>query len=175
MSIVIFNKKEMAALSNMLKLLNEFPEDTVGEIMALSEKTAEYGIRLTEAAALEIAGTEKSCISDNGRVSFGKSAAVKLTNKFAESRYLDSESFGETVCLLVEAFYYAKEECGDDFSDDELIDAMFELFEHKSEGTMELLVSRDMDSLCRMIRENGVNREVDDMAADFRWSDVYDD
>lgn len=162
-------------MSNMLKLLNDNSGDTVGQIMAVSEKAAEYGIRLTEEAAREIAVTEQSCISENRRVCFGKSAAVKLSEKFAESRYVDSESFGETLCLLVEAFYAAKEECGDDLSDDELIDAMFELFEHQSEGTMELLVSRDMDSLCNMIRLNGVDREVDDMAADFRWSDVYDD
>lgn len=162
-------------MDNMLKLLNDNSGDTVGQIMAVSEKAAEYGIRLTEKAAREIALTEKSCISENRRICFGKSAAVKLTEKFSESSYVDSESFGETLCLLVEAFYAAKEECGDDLTDDELIDAMFDLFEHKSEGTMELLVSRDMDSLCNLIRLNGVDREVDDMAADFRWSDVYDD
>lgn len=162
-------------MSDMLKLLNDNSSDTVGQIMAVSEKAAEYGIRLTEEAAREIAVTEKSCIFENRRVCFGRSAAVKLTEKFAESSYVDSESFGETLCLLVEAFYAAKEECGDEFSDDELIDAMFELFEHKSEGTMELLVSRDMDSLCNMIRLNGVDRDFDEFSADFRWSDVYDD
>lgn len=47
-------------MSNMLKLLNENSGDTVGQIMAVSEKAAEYGIRLTEKAAREIALTEKA-------------------------------------------------------------------------------------------------------------------
>lgn len=62
-------------MDNMLKLLNDNSGDTVGQIMAVSEKAAEYGIRLTEKAAREIALTEKSCISENRRICFGKSAA----------------------------------------------------------------------------------------------------
>lgn len=162
-------------MSNMLKLLNDNTGDTVGQLVALSEKAAEYGLRLTEETAREIALAEKSSVSKNGRICFGKSAAVKLTEKFSESRYLDNNNFAETICILVDAFYAAKEECGDDFSDDELIDAMFVLFEHKSEGTMELLVSRDLDILCNLIRLNGIDRDFDEFSADFKWSDVYDD
>ena len=92
-------------MSNMLKLLNDNSGDTVGQLMALSEKAAEYGIRLTEEAVREIAVTEKSSVTENRRICFGKSAAVKLTEKFSQSSYLDNNNFAETICLLVEAFY----------------------------------------------------------------------
>ena len=148
---------QLSALVNSCKTLSM--QKRCGSIMALADKAAENGLKITAKTAEFIAEAEENAIAEQQRVEIGAGAAALITEKFMRSAYVTQESFAETIAALVDIFYEAKEECLDMLSDDEIADIMFYFFEHVSEGSTELLQGRDMEKFCRSIRNGGVSCE----------------
>ena len=105
--------------------------------------------------------TGKDSIREQDRIEFGKSATLKIVDKFMRSSYISQEVYAETIAGLIEVFYEVKEESLDILTDDEVIDIMFDFYENESGGSIEILQNRDMDYLCRKIR-NTANGITDD-------------
>lgn len=124
----------------------------IAGLLALNDKTAEFGIILNKNDAKLIAEADRAALAEQERVEFGESAACLITEKFASSPYISQRGCGEAFAELVGIFYEAKEECLDLLSDEEVVDAMRYFFDNVSQGSTELLASRDMDALCRSLR-----------------------
>lgn len=122
------------------------------EILATNEKSAEYGLVLTEQDAAMLVQTGKEIISLQDRIEIGKSITVRLIEKFMQSTYISQSDYADTIAALLDVFYEAKEESGDGLTDEEVIGIMFDFFEKESGGSIEVLQTRDMDYLCRKIR-----------------------
>lgn len=137
------------------------------DLIAANEISAEYGLTLTENEARELVDVRSRSLRENERVELGSGAILKIIEKFCTSSYLNSQNYAQTLGELLEIFYYYKTETRDKVSDNDLIDAMYALFEGPCHGSTELLAGRDLDTLSRYIKE-----ECDDTALD--EEDNYD-
>ncbi|MFA5658166.1 MAG: DUF6323 family protein [Oscillospiraceae bacterium] len=131
------------------------------ELFNTNEKSSQYGLILTEKDAEMLVKAGKEAISTQDRVEFGKSITIKIIEKFMKSTYISQSDYADSIACLIDIFYEAKEESLDILTDDEVIDIMYNFFERESGGSLEILHGRDMDYLCRKIR-NTANGIADD-------------
>ena len=110
-----------------------------GDLLALNETTAGYGLLLTLAQAAELAAVQQRALSDTGRVEFGEGAAAKLVRALCASPYVDRETWADTLAGMTALFYALKSETHDQLTDGELIDAMVRVFDGRAHGAMEVL------------------------------------
>ena len=110
-----------------------------GDLLALNETTAGYGLLLTPAQATELAAVQQRALSDTGRVEFGEGAAAKLVRALCASPYVDRETWADTLAGMTALFYVLKSETHDRLTDGELIDAMVRVFDGRAHGAMEVL------------------------------------
>ena len=66
--------------------------------------------------------------------------------------------YADVLAELINIFYDIKDESLDMLSDDEVINFMYDFFENESGGDIEVMRNRDMEYLCRQIRNtaNGI-------------------
>ena len=110
-----------------------------GDLLALNETTAGYGLLLTPAQATELAAVQQRALSDTGRIEFGEGAAAKLVRALCASPYVDRETWADTLAGMTALFYVLKSETHDRLTDGELIDAMVRVFDGRAHGAMEVL------------------------------------
>ena len=98
-------------------------------------------LRISQAEARELMKAEKALYRDSGRFFFGKSVMPELIRKFSESGYVPDEATCEFISELADIFVYLKNETGDGLSDGDAVNIMYELWEEKSGGSLEMLRS----------------------------------
>jgi len=121
------------------------------ELRGVNETGARFGLRLSEQGMLEIAQARTRALVDHGRVELGTSAVKSIVDGFCDSPYLMQEDYEATLLELVDAFYYFKNECGEQLTDDELIQAMRERYD-AYDGSVEAVIGTSLESLCRARR-----------------------
>lgn len=122
------------------------------KILLHNEKTVQYGLVLTQQQAIELLQTQAEEQRYHGRLEFGEGPVGKLIEAFADSPYITRQNYAATLHALIETFYYYKNETEDKLTDDELIEYMKKFFNGSCEGSIELLNSRELDSLARSLR-----------------------
>ena len=127
-------------------------EKVKNEILKTNELSQDFGLMLSEKDAQMLERTGREIISETDRIEFGSSITVKIIEKFINSTYISQSDYADIIASLIEVFYVAKDECLDTLNDNEVIDIMFDFFEHQSGGSIEILQSRDLDYLCKIIR-----------------------
>lgn len=133
----------------------------LGDLIAANEKSAEYGLTLSESDARELVDVRSRSLRDTERIELGSGAIMKLIEKFCASSYLNTQNYAETLGELLEIFYYYKTESRDKISDNDLVDAMYSYFEGPSHGSTELLAGRDLETLLRYIKDEREGIELD--------------
>lgn len=134
-------------------LQNMQPVAETSALLATNEKSAHYGLLLTEQEAAQLVQANREALRAQERIEFGKSILVKLAEVFMHSAYLSQSDYASTLMALLDIFYEAKEESLDILTDDEVIEQMYSFFEQESGGNLEVLQTRDMEALCRSIRD----------------------
>ena len=122
------------------------------KLLLHNDKTIKYGLTLTKEQAIELLDTQAHEQRYSGRLEFGEGPVGKLIDAFADSPYITRGNYAPTLHALIETFYYYKNETDDKLTDDELIDYMRKFFNGLCEGSIELLNSRELDSLARSLR-----------------------
>jgi len=151
----------------------------VREIIRCNETTSRYGLILNESDATELADTRSEALEKLGRIEFAGGAINKLIIEFCDSPYLSQSNYAETLHELVEAFYYFKNETLDEVDDDDLIEAMKKYFDETCRGSLDLLETRDLESLARKIRYGYMSEEdysegIEDFSDEFdEFSDEF--
>jgi hypothetical protein len=107
---------------------------------------------LTKEQAIRLLETKDEELRYHGRLEFGEGIIGKLIKAFCDSPYMNKQNYSETLERLLEIFYYYKNETDEKLSDNELIDYMKTFFNGSCEGSLELLESRELDSLARALR-----------------------
>ena len=136
----------------------------LAELRGANEVSARFGLRLSEQGMQELAKARTQALVDSGRVEFGTSAVRAITQGFCDSPYLLQEDYEATLPELLDAFYYFKNACGEQLTDDELIQAMRERFDANG-GSVDAVIGTTLEALCRARRTGYVeadNREEDD-------------
>jgi hypothetical protein len=134
--------------------LNKLSEQkTENEIIALNQKTEQYGLTLTPQDVKTLLRTRSEELSANGWVEVGGETLPKIIEAFCDSSFIDQRNYVETVQELLGIFYYAKSTLAlwDRISDDELIAYMKDSFENRCMGSLELLRGRELKNLAEQL------------------------
>jgi hypothetical protein len=143
----------------------------VAEIIHCNQTTSQYGLVLKESDAAELANTRSEVLEKVGRIEFAGGTINKLIMEFCDSPYLSQSNYAETLNELVETFYYFKNETLDEVDDDDLIEFMKRYFDETCRGSLDLLQTRDLESLARKLRfgitdTDDFSEDIDDFTDD---------
>lgn len=130
-------------------------QQAVGEILVLNEKTAEYGLTLTEKQAVALAVSRQENLRSAGRIEFGGGIICRLAEAFCDSPYVNRQNWEETLHDLLELFYSFKNETWDAVSDRDLIAFMRQAFNGSCGGSLELLADRELPVFSEQIHKGG--------------------
>ena len=125
-----------------------------------NEITARSGLILTPEQITELSGIYKRTLYENRIVDFNAGGIVKIQQVFAGSDFVDASNYYEVVEAMTEAFYFLKREADKDVRDDTVISAMFEAFDKKCMGSIELFQSRELEVLIRYVNEGRDSLEI---------------
>ncbi len=118
------------------------------KILGLNGKLSENGLILSEKQALSIAEARESSLLSNGRIEFSGETAEKIILEFGKSTCIDRDTFADTVCELIDIFYYLRNDYPETrLSDDRLISVMRECFDNECAGDTGLLADAVPDRL----------------------------
>ncbi len=120
--------------------MNRSNDDEYGrQLLALNDTIDQYGLVLTVEQTKDLLDTRRRALNENHRVEIGVGAVIPLSKKFAQSSYLDAGNFADGMNVILEMFYYYKTETRDTIPDDDLIDMLYDWFEYKYHGDLELM------------------------------------
>jgi hypothetical protein len=130
----------------------------VSEITATNAETQQYGLILSEAAAMQIVEARNEALRDMGRVELSIDLIARIITTFCDSPYLNQENYAQTIGELLEAFYHMKNETRERISDDGLLGFMKKRFDGPCSGSVELLTDRELPKLILAIVQNDRKR-----------------
>lgn len=130
-------------------------QNQIEKIMEMNEKTAKYGLQLTEEETRLLVENRRESLREQQRIEFGEGILPKLIFTFCDSPYLQKEDYVETITRLQEIFYLYKNESMDELTDDELLETMKEAFDGECEGSLENLEDTALEEFARKIRSEG--------------------
>lgn len=143
------SNKLQAFQNNAASLMRNKAAD---KLLFYNDESIKYGLVLTKEQAIRLLETKDEELRYHGRLEFGEGIIGKLITAFCDSPYMNKQNYSETLERLLEIFYYYKNETDEKLSDNELIDYMKTFFNGSCEGSLELLESRELDSLARALR-----------------------
>ena len=154
-------------MSFELELLNSnfIQKQSINEILKMNEKSAKYGLTLTEQQAIALVKTRSDSLKNAGRIEFNGGIIDKLILAFCDSPYITQENYEDLLHELVDIFYSFKNETVDRISDNDLIAFMQKSFNGTCCGSLELLSARELPTLARKlncIHVTDLSEEIDD-------------
>lgn len=124
----------------------------IGEIIALNEKTAKFGLVLTRKDVEEIVAARREALKNSGRVEIACDLAVKLIEAFYDSPYMEQSTYKNAINRLIDLFYELKNETEDLISDGEAIAFMKNSFNGECNGSLELLAYKTLTEFAAAVR-----------------------
>ncbi len=126
------------------------------------------GLTLTAEQVRDIAEAESACLVEYGRVSFGKSAAVRVVHEFAESPFMSGNA-AEALLELTEAFYELREGFPASITDTEILESLADAFDGEATGDAGLAAALTNESLTRRL-DYSTYEIADDDGNVYRWN-----
>ncbi len=127
-------------------------EKEIGEIIALNEKTAKFGLILTRKDVEEIVAARREALKNSCRVEIAGDLAVNLIGAFSDLPYIDQSTYKNTINRLIDLFYELKNETEDLISDGEAIAFLKNSFNGECNGSLELLAYKTLPEFAAKIR-----------------------
>lgn len=149
----------MRELTDLMKLNLHATEMA---LRSLNDTAEGYGLSLNDAQIAALAAARGEALARTGRVELGEGILPKLANAFMDSPYIQRGDYAETLGALQELFYQLKNECEDGLTDDELVEAMQTIYNHKAHGSLEYLENLSVEHLYRALRSSAPDEEEDD-------------
>lgn len=120
------------------------PERVLTEILAVNQRSSQYGLILTAKEAAIIVDARNRALMAHGRVETGARVITGIIEAFSCSPFIGQSEYVEAISELVEIFYILKNETEDQVDDDELIRAMADYFNSSCQGSLDLLKHREL-------------------------------
>jgi hypothetical protein len=127
-------------------------QNQLGELLKTNQRTAAFGLALSEPDAELILQERGNTLREQKRVEFGEGIVTKIIYEFCDSQYISQSDYVETVVRLQEIFYMYKNEMQDEITDDELLHFMKEQFETICFGDLEYLEGTCLANFAQAIR-----------------------
>jgi hypothetical protein len=124
----------------------------VAVLKAANEYTAKFGLVLSDEETSLLLNERRDVLKKEQRVEFGEGILPKLIFAFCDSPYIHQDNYVETLGRLQEIFYFYKNESLDEYTDDELVDAMKELFDGPCQGSLDYLEDTGLQRLAKRAR-----------------------
>ena len=124
----------------------------VAILKAANEYTAKFGLVLSDEETSLLLNERRDVLKKEQRVEFGEGILSKLIFAFCDSPYIHQDNYVETLGRLQEIFYFYKNESLDEYTDDELVDAMKELFDGPCQGSLDYLEDTGLQRLAKRAR-----------------------
>ncbi|RKD33112.1 DUF6323 family protein [Lacrimispora algidixylanolytica] len=124
----------------------------VAVLKAANEYTAKFGLVLSDEETSLLLNERRDVLKKEQRVEFGEGILPKLIIAFCDSPYIHQDNYVETLGRLQEIFYFYKNESLDEYTDDELVDAMKELFDGPCQGSLDYLEDTGLQRLAKRAR-----------------------
>lgn len=129
-------KNEISKIANCNKILNK------------------YGININEKEVMKIAKRRTESLKQYGRIELGDWIIPKIIKEFSDSPYVSQKNFSNTICELIDIFYYYKNETKDLIGDEKLIEFMKKYYDELAHGDLDYLSSKIMEKMKKNILEN---------------------
>lgn len=123
-------------------------------LKAANEYTVKFGLTLSEEETALLVNAQRETLMKERRVEFGEGILPKLIFAFCDSPYIYQDNYVETLERLQEIFYFYKNESMDEYTDDELVDAMKKLFDGPCQGSLDFMEDTGLEKLARIARNN---------------------
>ena len=127
-------------------------QNQIQNILEVNQKTARYGLELTEADAKTLSETRNSELRRQQRIEFGEGILPKLIDAFCDSPYMAQGTYVETLIRLQEIFFLYKNAMLDEISDDELLQFMREQYDEICFGDLDYLEGTCLNHFAQAIR-----------------------
>lgn len=111
-------------------------KNQLAKILETNQKTAGYGLTLSEQDARLLAEERCHVLREERRVEFGGGILPKIIEEFCDSDFIDQNNYVDTLLRLQEIFYMYKNEMLDEITDEELLHFMREQFEEVCFGDL---------------------------------------
>lgn len=167
---------------NLFELMQQKKQETeISALMAVNEKTEEFGLTLSHEDAKELVIGRNSSLKSSQRIEFGDGILQKLIYQFCDSQYINQDNYLQTLTELQDIFYLFKNEAEDNLTDDELLTFMKEQFEEICTGDLEYLAGTCLEKFAEAVRagyegykESGGHGEYSQFDDVVRWDkDLY--
>lgn len=143
------------------QLLSDGLESSQRDLILATNKVSEiYGLSLSPEDAKELLAVRKDVLRDYDRVELDTSVIDKLVRALSPSPYVEQKDYVFLLSEFIEIFHYTKNQIDDYLSDDEIIEALSELFDQVSRGSVELLVGRELDAFIEEVWNEMLNNEI---------------
>lgn len=130
-------------------------KNQVARVLDVNERTAKFGLVLTEEDAKQLVEERKNSLVEKQRIEFGEGILPKLIDTFCDSPYIYQDNYVDTIGRLQDIFYEYKNEAMDALTDDELLEKMREAFNGECQGSTDYLEETILEELARNIRVGG--------------------
>ncbi len=124
----------------------------VAVLKAANEYTAKFGLVLSDEETSLLLNERREVLKKEQRMEYGEGILPKLIFAFCDSPYIHQGNYVETLGRLQEIFYFYKNESLDEYTDDELVEAMKELFDGPCQGSLDYLEDTGLQRLARRAR-----------------------
>lgn len=131
---------------------NSLIQFSISELVKTNQISRTYGLALTDQQAAELVQVRNRAVQSHGRVELSIDVVKKIIAAFCSSNYIHQDEYAQILGELIEIFYYMKNETEDLLGDEELIAIMKEYFETSCQGSLELLVNRELYLFARKLR-----------------------
>lgn len=132
------------------------------QILSCNEKTAQYGLVLSEQQAAALAQTRTTALRETKRLELNGGIVDRLILAFCDSPYITKENYEETLHELVALFYDLKNNTWDAVSDDDCIAFLKCAFNGRCCGSPELLSGEVMKLVGHIHRDGTVKTFKED-------------
>ncbi|MGE5415433.1 MAG: DUF6323 family protein [Acidobacteriota bacterium] len=153
-------------MSNIMKFFNPtnsvMKRSIVTQITQTNIVSKDYKLMLSETDALAIIEARNDALKNLGRFELGFDVISEIIKAFCTSPYINQIDYTETICDLVELFYYMKNETADEIGDTDLIQIMKERFDSRCCGAVDLLISRELESLIQEVKQGRYYGKISD-------------
>lgn len=130
-----------------LTITNGNANSEISKIKEYNTFLVKYGLNLSELEIKQIIEKKNESLKRSGRIEFEGCIADKMIKAFCDSSYVNQENFADTICELIEIFYYYKTETKNLIADDELINFMRKYYDEIACGDVEYLANKVLEKI----------------------------
>ena len=130
-----------------MDVLNLGNDIVINEVKELNKETIKYGLVLSDFEIRDLVNNKNNVLKSVGRIEMDKSAVTLIISEFCKSSYISSEEWANVVNEIITLFYNVRSEISDNVSDFDLVKFMYNIFENKVHGVVELLSDEVMNEV----------------------------